>query len=165
VSDEVFGALIGGGLTLAGALLVFIFTVLYTEIKEARQRSRVRRGYARLLDSEIEANGKALDLVQAQGYLSWGYSSSDPGERPPTDVAWKEVRTSLAPLMKPEDFRALANYYRQLGALVELAEHLQETEGEDQAGSADKTDWTVLTASYALIDETQQLRSMLSRYA
>ncbi len=49
MSDQLFAAVIGGVLALTGALLVFVFTVIYTEIREARQRARERKGLARLL--------------------------------------------------------------------------------------------------------------------
>ncbi len=48
----------------AGAVLVALFTVGYTEIRERRQQVRERMGYARLLDTEIEANGRALEALE-----------------------------------------------------------------------------------------------------
>jgi hypothetical protein len=123
MSSQTQAALIGGGLALSGALLVFIFTVIYTEIREARQRVRARMGYARLLDDEIEANGRALKRIEEQADLSWGDLSSMWLERPPTDEAWKEVREPLVPLINPEDFRKLGEHYRLLAILLDLKEH------------------------------------------
>lgn len=138
---------------LAGGLIVFTFTVIYTEIREARQRVRARMGYARLLDDEIEANGRALERVEKRSDLLLEDWTKMWLERPPTDEAWKEVREPLAPLLKPEDFRMLGEHYRLLRVLTDLTEHPRE--------SKDLTVWGV---SGDLSDEVPQLRSMLARY-
>lgn len=153
VSSQTYAALIGGGLALSGALLTFIFTVVYTEIREARQRLRARIGYARLLHDEIEANGRALERIEEQTNLSWEDLSSVWLERPPTDDAWRQVREPLASLMKPEDFRTLGEHYRLLGILRDIKEHPREAK-----------DLTVWGVSSDLTDETPQLRKMLSGY-
>lgn len=155
MSPRIEAALVGGGLALTGALLVFIFTVIYTEIREARQRVRTLMGYARLLDDEIEANSRVLEMVQTASKISWMEVTSAWLSRPPTDEAWKAVREQLAPLMSPEDFRTLSEHYRLLVVLVDLVGH------QTTSSTSDLTVWGV---SSDLTDEAPRLRSMLSRY-
>jgi hypothetical protein len=157
LSPRLEAALVGGLLALSGALLVFIFTVIYTEIREARQRVRARIGYARLLDDEMDANLRALERIQSERdhSLSWEDLAHVWLERPPTDEAWKEVREPLAPLIKPDDFRTLAEHYRLLRVLLDLKENPREEEEEGL---------TVWGVSSDLYDEAMQLRSMLTRY-
>ena len=141
----------------AGAVLVALFTIGYTEVREARQRARVRMGYARLLDAEIEANGRALERIHERTDVSWEDLATDWLESPPTDEAWKEIRASLAPLIKAEDFNTLDEHYRLLGVLLDMKNHPQDTKGS--------IDWGVYGISSDLKDELPRLRSMLARYA
>ncbi len=103
------GSLLSG---VVGALLVFVLTVLWTEIREGRQRARACMGYARLLDAEIEANGRALTNLRENSDMTLEDLTKVLLDRPPTDEAWKEVREPLVPLIRVEDFRALDVYYR-----------------------------------------------------
>jgi len=139
----------------AGAALVALFTVGYTEVREARQRGRARRGYARVLDGEIEANGRALEGIFDRPDISWIDLPRSWLERPPSDEAWKEIRVPLATLIKGEDFDTLDEHYRLLGVLLDLKEHPEEAEGQDIS---------VWGVSSDLKDEVPRLRSMLSKY-
>ena len=145
------GSLLSGVL---GAFIVFVLTVLWTEIREARQRTRARIGYARLLDAELEANGRALSNLRENNDMTWEDLTRALLDRPPSDEAWKEVREPLAPLIKGEDFKALDAYYRLLRVLLELKEYSQ-----------NRTDWGVWGVSSDLEDDTPRLRGKLSRYA
>jgi hypothetical protein len=113
----------------AGAILVALFTVGYTEVKESRQRVRARMGYARLLEAEIEANGRVAEIISHSPDVSWkdlaaGYWLS----RPPSVEAWKEARAPLAALIRSEDFERLDAYYRLIGVFIDLKEHPPATE-------------------------------------
>lgn len=141
----------------AGAALVALFTIGYTEVREARQRLRARMGYARILDAEIEANGRALEQVHEDTVMSWEDFTSTWLERPPTDEVWREIRAPLAPLIRAEDFDILDEHYRLLGVLLDMKEH--------PSVSREPKDWGVYGVSSDLKDEVPRLRNMLSRYA
>jgi hypothetical protein len=160
VEEDVRGVILDPSSLLSGAVgafIVFVLTVLWTEIREGRQRVRARMGYARLLDTEIEANDRALE--ELYGRTSTTAMSWEDFTRswlsPPSAEAWKEVRESLAPLIKAEDFGRLNEYYRLLGVLIEMMR-------EEIAGY---TDSAARDISYDLKDETAELRDMLCGYA
>jgi hypothetical protein len=142
----------------AGAVLVALFTVGYTEIREARQRVRTRMGYTRLLDTEIEANGRVLERFDKEGDMSWEDVAWKWLDAPPTDEAWKEVREPIVALIKAEDFDALNEYYRLLGVLLDLKEHPKADPEWHQREH-------VPGVASDLVAETPELRAMLSRYA
>jgi hypothetical protein len=141
----------------AGAVLVALFTVGYTEVRERRQQARERMGYARILDAEIEANGRALERVHEDTVVSWEDLTRTWLDRPPTDEVWREIRAPLAPLIRAEDFDTLDEHYRLLGVLLDMKEHPPVTQ--------EPMDVTVYGVSSDLKDEVPRLRDMLSGYA
>jgi len=144
----------------AGAGLVALFTIGYTEVREARQRVRARMGYARLLDAEIEDNGRVMEALSYVPQVTWkalaeGYWL----ESPPSVEAWKEVRAPLAALIKPEDFERLDAHYRRIGVFMDRKEH---PPLEEEQLPAALSAWGF---SSDLKDEVPRLRSMLAGYA
>ena len=154
-----FDVLWGGA---AGAVLVALFTVGYTEIREARQRVRARIGYARLLDAEIESNGRVTEVIAFSPEVSW--KDLNPAadfwlSRSPSVEAWKEVREPLAVLIKSEDFQRLDAYYRRIGVFIALKENPPPT------GTGEPPPLSAYEFSDELEAEKPDLRRMLSRYA
>jgi hypothetical protein len=98
----------------AGAILVAIFTVVYTEFREARQAANERAGLARLLAHEVERNEGAVEV--AQGGPEHGEGVKElvrvrTSTNLPSAEAWVEARARLAQLMARHDFAAIADYY------------------------------------------------------
>jgi hypothetical protein len=96
----------------AGAGLVAIFTVVYTEVREARQRGRELRGLARVIRPKMERNSDAIDTLKHAGLDPATYRDEHP-----TRDAWYDTRVRLSQLMKDEDFHKLAMFYDDLEML------------------------------------------------
>jgi hypothetical protein len=127
--------------------------VVYTEIKEARQRVRSRIGYARLSDAEIEANARvANELAKDHDRFLM-----DLPKYPSLAIeAWPELRVRLASLIKLEDFASINDYYRQLRVLVDLKE------GRSLEADRGKPVHKFLRG---LRDHAHETRQRLSKYA
>ena len=161
MSPRIEAALVGGGLALTGALLVFIFTVIYTEIREARQRVRECAGLARLLAHEVARNEDQNTVKtrrenvpggeEQEVLMVWGAS--------PTVVdVWIEARTRLAQLMDREDFNVVADYYRTLQTLAEKIEprRTEERAQEAIAVPGHEPSWE---------ERTEQVKELLNQYS
>jgi hypothetical protein len=154
VAEGVRGVIVGpdflwGG--AAGAVLVALFTIGYTEVREARQRVRARMGYARFLGAEIQANGETLEPFNDEDWAS-EVGQGNALDRISVD-AWREARVPLASLIKAEDFDSLVEYYRRLEELMEL-------KGEKVLGAG-----VAYRRTSAVMDKTPIVRGLLSRYA
>jgi hypothetical protein len=99
--------LLGG---LVGAVLVFLFTVVYTEIWERRQGVKESAGLARLLLHEVERNEDAVEIRTGGAVRSYARNL-------PTVDSWLEARMRLAQLIKRKDFEVIADYYQVLQTL------------------------------------------------
>jgi hypothetical protein len=162
VEEGVRGLSSGGLDTLwsgaAGAVLVALFTVGYTEVREARRRVRTCMGYAKLLDTEIEANCRVLEKFDEVGDMSWQEAAWNWLNSPPTAEVWTEVREPIVSLISPEDFDALNEYYRLLRVLLDLKEYPGANPSWHQLEH-------VSGVAGDLVAETPGLRDRLSRYA
>jgi hypothetical protein len=107
---------------LAGAALVALITMVYTENREARQRIRARMGYVRLLSHELEANKPIVDEIARKYRERLVYSLHKYDYPLPKIEVWPEVRVNLAPLLDIAEFAALDDYYRQLQVLLDKKE-------------------------------------------
>jgi hypothetical protein len=144
--------LLGG---LVGAVLVALITVVYTEVREARQRVRARVGYARLLDAEIEANERVANELGKHRDI---FLMSLPKVQytPPTIEAWPKISVKLAPLIEANEFASINEYYRQLRVLVDLK--------ENRALAAERGQPVDKFLS-GLRGHTKEARRLLSKYA
>jgi hypothetical protein len=131
------GASVFGWDTLLGAAVGAVLVFLFTEVREARQRSRQRSGLARLLNAEIGRNSFAL-----RGYDPSKIALPDVvSPRTPTKIreviniqefppvkleAWQEARTLIAPLLTRKAFDTLEVYYRELEELLDMKPPLQD---------------------------------------
>jgi hypothetical protein len=155
----------------AGAALVALITVGYTEIREARQRVRAAMGYARLLDAEIEANGRALEVLQDHSNMPWEEYLQLALARPPSIEIWTQVRAQLAPLIKPEHLAVLDDYYRRIELLLAAKERplLDAKEVREQLGwevnLAEEGNPALDSIAHALERDTPWARGALSEYA
>jgi hypothetical protein len=139
------GTSVFGWDTLLGAVIGAVLVFLFTEVREARQRSRQRSGLARLVNAEIGRNSTALRLFNPS-YIALPdvvvprtMGSDRPSEVtrvqefPPVRLeAWREARIALAPLLSRKDFDALEVYYRELEELLDMKPPAPSKEDEER---------------------------------
>lgn len=144
----------------AGALLVALLTVVYTEIREARGGVRETAGLARLLFDEIERNEEAVHV---------GPSPAEPAQEfrelllaqntkvPAVDV-WLETRLRLAQGLEPEDFETVVDYYQILHGLAMDLEQSKDPYGATAARPIPREapSWQ---------ERTEDVKKCLRRYA
>ena len=108
---------------ILGALFGALAALAFTEWREARQRVSERAALARLLIEEVERNSPERDdptvVVSHQQGTEDGQEVTQElvftyTHNPPVLDAWREARARLAQLLDPQDFKALADYYRVL---------------------------------------------------
>lgn len=125
---ETTGPVAGGGIaeagnsvfdlnTLLGAGIGAVLVFLFTEVREARQRSRERPGLAKLLNAEIGQNSHVLRLFDPTAEVEHGWSGQ---YLPLTREAWEECRVKMAQLADRGAFDALEVYYRELQQLTQV---------------------------------------------
>ena len=155
----------------AGAVFVALITVGYTEIREARQRVRASMGYARLLDAEIEANSRALEVLQEHSNMPWEEYLQLALVRPPSIEIWTQVRAQLAPLIKPEHLAVLDDYYRRIGFLLDAkdrplldAKDVRERLGYQGMDLTEEGNFALDSIAYNLDRDTPWARGALSVY-
>jgi hypothetical protein len=129
---------------IAGAVLAVLGTIGYTEVKEARQRSRQRSGLARLLHAEILRNSPILKDYDVSYIIApdaviprteirqrevWHIQ-----EMPPVKLdAWQESRATITSLLPKKDFDAVEVYYRELESLLDTKPSANEETAKQRA--------------------------------
>ncbi len=99
----------------AGAVLVALFTVVYTEVREARGAVRELAGLARLLADEVERNEETVRISPpAAGDERSKELLTTLSTKPPVIDVWLETRVRLAQGLEREDFDSIADYYQTL---------------------------------------------------
>jgi hypothetical protein len=109
---------------LVGALLVFLLTTVYTEVREARQRARERSGLARLLETELQRQSDVLmpeEMSEVRREIAQGGLTQD---------VWLECRVRMAQLVDRGTFYGLEIYYREVDQLTRVATDLEAPEEE-----------------------------------
>ena len=98
----------------AGAFLVAVFTIFYTEIREARGGVRETAGLARLLIDEVERNEEIIQVLppSAENIDRFREILSASSMDIPGFGAWVETRVRLAQGLEHGDFEAVADYYQ-----------------------------------------------------
>ncbi len=148
---------------IIGALFIFVFTVLYTEIREARQRARDCAGMARLLLQEVERNEASLQVGAQKGQEDGREVTQEVltarRENTPSIDSWRESRGRIAGLLKHADFEAIAAYYDVVQRLTDVLESVPAT------SSGTKQSVAFRTSEQSWQNRTVDVKDRLRRYA
>ena len=158
MSEVVLAAFLGA---VFGALATFVIT----ELRESHQRMREKCGLARLLLAEMERNSpdrpeptlvvkETVDAKDIRHEVVSTYTES-----PPMLDSWREARTRLAQLLKPQDFIALADYYQILETLSDNATSHNVKRGEQ------KHSQVFISEEQRWKERTEDLQRRLRQYA
>lgn len=100
---------------LVGALLVFVFQILYQEHKTKQAENEQRRALLKMIDIEIWLDQQ--NLVKAPKRI--GYAEVPEGILF-QDTAWREARKELARLVPLAEFEKLAEYYLDVRTAADI---------------------------------------------
>jgi hypothetical protein len=163
-----------------GGVIVFVLTVLWAVIRDGRQQVRACVGYARLLNTEINANERVLtgtpppvvipEMVQEPYFRSFRNEPMGFGgvlrdcKEALSSEAWREVREPLAPLIAVADFERLDRRYRELDWFLVVAQPFATENPEEIAQLSSNPPKLLKKEVSRLLNDVSRLHDVLDKY-